>query len=122
MDVYENWIPDTVLGNSAGATSSTYPWNIEDIDAHVVWGRGVGMNVFVLDTGIRITHNEFGGRAFAGVDMSSGSLVVCTPSDTACAADDHWRAGPKTTTTTTTTSQSAGKGLLFFGGGPRFFS
>jgi len=68
----------------------TYPWNIQDIDAHVVRGRGVGVNVYVLDTGIHTTHSEFGGRAFAGADIAStGTFTVCTPSSTTCAADRH---------------------------------
>jgi len=60
----------------------SYPWGIVDINADVIRGRGAGVNVYVLDTGIRTTHVGFGGRAFAGVDHSSGSLVVCTPSST----------------------------------------
>merc|ERR1719424_1090788 len=67
----------------------TYPWGITDISADVVRGRGVGVNVYVLDTGIRTSHLSFGGRAFAGVDMSANFLNVCTPSSTTCAADGH---------------------------------
>jgi len=73
-----------------GEGRRTYPWGITSINADVVRGRGVGVNVYVLDTGIRISHSEFGGRAFAGVDMiTSGSLQVCAPSDTSCAPDGH---------------------------------
>ncbi|CAK0846512.1 unnamed protein product [Prorocentrum cordatum] len=73
-----------------GATRRTYPWGIQDINADVVRGRGAGVNVYVLDTGIRTTHVEFGGRAFAGVDIAStGNFTICSPTDTACAADAH---------------------------------
>jgi len=76
--------------DSVGPGRRTYPWGITSINADVVRGRGVGVNVYVLDTGIRISHSEFGGRAFAGVDMiTSGSLQVCAPSDTSCAPDGH---------------------------------
>ncbi|CAK0888721.1 unnamed protein product [Prorocentrum cordatum] len=69
----------------------TYPWGIQDINADVVRGRGAGVHVYVLDTGIRTTHVSFGGRAFAGVDVAAtGTLTVCTPSSTTCAADNHF--------------------------------
>jgi subtilisin family serine protease len=75
---------------SVGVQRRTYPWGITSINADVVRGRGVGVNVYVMDSGIRISHSEFGGRAFAGVDMiTSGSLQVCAPSDTSCAPDGH---------------------------------
>jgi hypothetical protein len=75
---------------SVGEGRRTYPWGITSINADVVRGRGVGVNVYVMDSGIRISHSEFGGRAFAGVDMiTSGSLQVCAPSDTSCAPDGH---------------------------------
>jgi len=67
----------------------TYPWGIVDINANMVRGRGVGTNVYVLDTGVRTTHSLFGGRAFPGVDFSTGVLDVCSPTDTSCAADAY---------------------------------
>jgi len=77
------------LGGDRRTYGMPGPWGIVDIDAHVGRGRGVGVNVYVLDTGIRTTHTEFGGRAFPGLDHSGGSLNVCLPSDTTCAADVH---------------------------------
>ncbi|CAK0880040.1 unnamed protein product [Prorocentrum cordatum] len=70
----------------------TYPWGIQYVEADVVRGRGAGVHVYVLDTGIRITHNEFGGRAFAGVDVAAsgaypGYVTLCSPLSTTCAAD-----------------------------------
>merc|ERR1740129_2155785 len=47
---------------------------------------GSGSTVFVIDTGVRLTHQEFGGRAVAALDMSSGSPVECT-GDASCARD-----------------------------------
>ena len=75
-----------------GTERRTYPWGITDINADMIRGRGVGVNVFVMDTGVRITHSQFGGRAFAGVDATSGVLEVCDPASTTCAADTngHW--------------------------------
>jgi hypothetical protein len=88
-DTFETRITEFVDIAGAGG-ASTYTWGIQDIGADVSRGRGAGVNVYVLDTGIRTTHTKFGGRAFSGVDVSSGTLTVCTPSDTNCARDEHW--------------------------------
>merc|ERR1712039_502639 len=67
---------------------------VQYLNADVVRGKGAGVSVYVMDTGIRITHNEFGGRAFAGVDLTNpqnypGTLEVCSPNSTTCANDMH---------------------------------
>ncbi len=38
---------------------------------------GTGVNVYVLDTGIRTSHNEFGGRASVGYDALGGDGLDC---------------------------------------------
>ncbi|CAK0803551.1 unnamed protein product [Prorocentrum cordatum] len=91
-DFFESRIPEDAIDEASTGVSvaSTYPWGIQDINADVVRGRGVGVNVYVLDTGIRTTHVEFGGRAFAGVDVAAtGVLTVCPSGSTTCAADGH---------------------------------
>jgi len=50
--------------------------------------QGQGAHVYVADTGIRITHSDFGGRAEASHDALSG-LKVCNPTDNTCAYDGH---------------------------------
>ncbi|CAK0847253.1 unnamed protein product [Prorocentrum cordatum] len=80
--------------NDGQSERRTYPWGIQYVQADAVRGRGVGVSVYVLDTGIRITHNEFGGRAFAGVDLTTpetypGTLTTCSPTSTTCANDVH---------------------------------
>merc|ERR1719512_1499 len=42
--------------------------------------------IFVLDTGVRVSHREFTGRAAPALDMTSGSPVECN-GDANCAAD-----------------------------------
>ena len=40
------------------------------LDASYTWSSdGTGVNAYVIDTGIRFTHTQFGGRAFSGVDV-----------------------------------------------------
>merc|ERR1719511_486795 len=61
-------------------------WGLNRIGADLRDSTGVGATVFVLDTGVRSSHNEFGGHAASALDMSSGSLRECN-GDVNCAAD-----------------------------------
>jgi len=63
-------------------------WGLNRIGADSRGSTGVGATVFVLDTGVRSSHNEFGGRAASALDMSSGSEVECN-GDVNCAADNQ---------------------------------
>jgi len=48
--------------------------------------QGANTHIYILDTGVRTTHNDFGSRASPAVDYSSGSPVECN-GDLGCAAD-----------------------------------
>merc|ERR1719468_348707 len=61
-------------------------WGLTRIGADQRGSSGAGATVFVLDTGVRVSHREFSGRAGAALDMTSGSQVVCS-GDSSCAAD-----------------------------------
>jgi len=61
-------------------------WGLNRIGADQRSSQGAGATVFVLDTGVRVSHNDFTGRASPSVDLSSGSLVECN-GDVNCAAD-----------------------------------
>jgi len=63
-------------------------WGLNRIGADQRSSEGDGATVFVLDTGVRTTHNEFTGRASSGADVSSGSLVECN-GNLNCAADNQ---------------------------------
>jgi subtilisin family serine protease len=57
-------------------TQTPATWGLDRIDQHDLPldntynynQTGTGVDAYIIDTGIRITHNEFGGRAVAGVD------------------------------------------------------
>jgi aqualysin 1 len=60
----------------AVANQNNPPWGLDRIGqrdlplnaAYSYTTTGSGVNVYVIDTGIRRTHTQFGGRAFAGFD------------------------------------------------------
>ena len=73
------------------ATQANPPsWGLDRIDqralpldaAYVYNQAGAGVDVYIIDTGIRVTHNDFGGRAVAGYD-------AITPGGTADDANGH---------------------------------
>merc|ERR1719384_1612393 len=65
-------------------------YNLDVINLQDAQYTGRGSHIYVMDTGIRITHQDFGGRAVATLDTiaGGGSIVECSPGDTTCAADD----------------------------------
>jgi len=61
-------------------------WGLNRVGADQRGRAGAGATIFVLDTGVRSTHNEFGNRAASALDMTSGSPVECN-GDLGCAND-----------------------------------
>ncbi|XP_077991608.1 alkaline serine exoprotease A-like [Glandiceps talaboti] len=61
--------------NQIGQITAVKSWGIDRIDARLglddIYNpkySGAGVDIYVIDTGIRITHNDFGGRAAYGWD------------------------------------------------------
>jgi len=82
-DVEDFLIPDVEEGVQ-GAT-----WGLNRVGADDAGGRtGVGATIYVQDTGVRTTHQQFGGRAASALDLTSGSPVECN-GDLNCAGDGH---------------------------------
>jgi len=68
------------------ASPEAATWGLNRIGADQRDKSGSSATIFVLDTGVRTSHSDFGGRAAAGADVSSGSLVPCN-GNANCASD-----------------------------------
>lgn len=62
-------------------------WGLSRVGVSQSTQTGKGVNVYILDSGIRTTHNDFGGRALPAIDLSGGSLKTCSGGDSSCARD-----------------------------------
>ncbi len=77
--------PDRIV--SAITTQTGAPWGLDRIDqaalplsgAYTYTADGSGVTVYIIDTGINYSHNEFGGRAVPGIDEVTlgGGAVDC---------------------------------------------
>jgi len=61
-------------------------WGLNRVGSDQRGRSGSGASVFILDTGVRVSHQEFGGRAMPALDMTSGELLECN-GDMTCAGD-----------------------------------
>lgn len=77
----------TVVAPVAFSSPTSSPWHLDRInqrsaplDGNVDFGvlNGAGINIYIVDSGVRPTHEQFGGRVIAGIDpvSSSGESVV----------------------------------------------
>lgn len=70
---------------TADATQANPPWGLDRIDqrnlplsaSYTYNWTGAGVRVYVIDTGIRTTHTQFGGRASNVFDAFGGSGADC---------------------------------------------
>jgi subtilisin family serine protease len=78
--------PDGVMSASI-VTQSNATWGIDRVDQHALpvngtytyANTGAGVTAYIIDTGIRFDHAEFGGRAVTGFDAvtSGGNAADC---------------------------------------------
>ena len=68
----------TIVGTQNGAT-----WGLDRVDQHnlplsttyTYTSTGAGVTAYIIDTGIRFGHNDFGGRAVTGFDAVDGGAA-----------------------------------------------
>ena len=82
---------------SVQSAPNSAPWQLDrinqrnaDLDGNADFGSltGAGVNIYIVDSGVRGTHEEFGGRVIAGIDpVSSSGRDVVSPRTSDC--DGH---------------------------------
>jgi len=66
------------------------PYGLDIINVQRASFTGAGTHIYVMDTGIRTTHEDFEGRAVATIDtISGGGRVKECNGDATCATDSH---------------------------------
>merc|ERR1719464_1239356 len=63
-------------------------WGVARVGAGVPGRTGAGVNIYVLDSGVRVSHQDFGGRAIPTLSAETLPPVECN-GDTSCAVDDR---------------------------------
>jgi len=67
-------------------------WGLDRMNLARASSTGKGVHVYVMDTGTRVSHSDFGGRAIATLDtlLGNGNPVECQNSnDPDCGSDYH---------------------------------
>merc|ERR1719476_237314 len=82
-DSMDYMIPELEDDEAEPAAAS---WGLTRVGTSNRGRTGTGVNIYVQDTGIRYSHQDFGGRAVPAIDLTTGGLKVCG-SDTSCALD-----------------------------------
>merc|ERR550539_1442123 len=80
-DTEVHMIPEIEADDVEAAT-----WGLIRIGADQRGRAGAGATVFVLDTGVRVSHQDFDGRAMPALDMTVGDPRECG-GDLSCAGD-----------------------------------
>lgn len=71
------------------APASAASWGLDRVGANGRNGNlGAGVNIYILDTGVRTTHQDFDTRASPAVDYSGANPIECN-GDLECAKDNQ---------------------------------
>jgi len=96
MDADLESLQESVSDLETGLRSHAIPWGLDRIDSEAeldgqyipgspVGGKGV--HVYVMDSGIKTTHGQFGGRAVPTIEVQASRVKVCQITDSKCAND-----------------------------------
>jgi len=81
-------VPDDVVEEGPAATSDL--WHMPRMGVPRAAFTGKGTHIYVMDTGIRSTHQDFGGRAIPTLDtIAGGGTPIECNGDVTCATDYH---------------------------------
>lgn len=85
------WVePDTPVELEEPRIEETMPenslWGLETIGLERAGFNGEGVHIYVMDTGIRASHSDFGGRAIPTIQATSDIVDECN-GDLGCATD-----------------------------------
>jgi len=70
--------------------ASSASWGLDRVGAKGRNGNlGAGVSIYILDTGVRYSHQDFGGRALPEVDYSWPIPFPCAEGDMECAIDNQ---------------------------------
>merc|ERR1719512_567473 len=75
---------DTSAASSAGTT-----WGLERIGSSQRSATGAGVNIYVLDSGVRVTHQDFAARAIPTLNALELPPKVCAADDADCVYDNR---------------------------------
>lgn len=67
-------LPDADVTAQALSVQSNIPWGLKRIGTPKRSNTGKGVHVYVLDTGIRSSHSDFGGRAIPAIDVTTKAM------------------------------------------------
>jgi subtilisin family serine protease len=79
------WVEQDTTVSIQGVVSPTPSWGLDRIDQRTTTGDGSysfatsgdGVDAYVVDTGVLLTHNEFSGRIRPGYDAYNGGALDC---------------------------------------------
>jgi subtilisin family serine protease len=85
-DSVVEYVAEDAVASITGTQLNPNSWGLDRIDqrnlplnnAYTYKPTGAGAHAYVIDTGIRTTHQDFNGRAFNAVDFVGGSNPGCT--------------------------------------------
>lgn len=68
------------------SAASLASWGLDYVGVSERPSTGKGVHIYVQDTGVRVSHRDFGGRAIPTLDLTSGTLKECL-GNARCATD-----------------------------------
>jgi len=86
IELLEPDVTDYVIPDIEEMETDAASWGLERVGVPSRPNTGVGVHIYVQDTGIRASHRDFGGRVVPTIDVTSGSVKECN-GDAGCAVD-----------------------------------